>query len=268
LNGHSAAIAGTKDAVPRIVSGSMSVTFNPPIGAAHDWALVKLSAPVCTAGGLPLANVTAASLAERPRDQPVYQAGYHSDFGDGQLVISTPCKVSASFPNVDAATIAREFSAPGELILHSCDTGAGSSGSPLMIDGADGAEVVGINSGTYVRQRASVPSKILPMRYRTDVVANTGASVSAFRDRLIEVSNAHLITARTDLRALQILLASKGWYSGPRDGVWSAEVRAAIEMFERLTEQPVRGMATVDVLSALRTRAAPVETGSIRHHLR
>jgi hypothetical protein len=271
LNGSSTKIAGHATPVAHVISGTMSFALSPPINATSDWALAKLANPVCTAGGLALSTATPSDLVTVTKDQPLFQAGFHTDTDDAdRMMISTPCRVPEKFVRVSRSVIDQDFAGAEALILHTCDTGSGSSGSPMMIMGAHGVEVVGVNVGTYVRERPSIARKILPTRYRRDTIANTGVSVTRFAERLRELDHLDVIEQPKTLRELQTLLTDEGWFSGPRDSRWSVELRTAIERFERIEGRPIRGIpdtATLGLLRARRTERA-LETGSVLHHLR
>ena len=141
-------------------------------------------------------------IAPRPADEirdaaqagQVYQVGFHRDFGHRdfghrdfgvrELANSGPCPVKREFPSAPAAVIEREFDNPEHLLLHHCATGAASSGAPLLIDGAEGPEVVGIGVGTYVISRVALEGDRVVHRYSSDPVANTAVSATAFAEQL------------------------------------------------------------------------------------
>lgn len=272
-----ARIAGAQSAasVAHVVSGSMSLSVRPPIAATRDWALVQLDVPACTAGGLKLSQHSAADLTTLAPSQPMYQVGYHRDFPGERLAYGAPCLVSRSFERANWTTIQSDFDNADQLILHSCDTGGASSGSPLLIDGADGPEVVGINVGTYVQSRVMMVNGAVAHRYQAENVANTAVSARAFAAALDTFDHAGFLTARTEMRELQLLMSGIGVFSGPRDGLYGASSRTAIETFERLEGLPVTGLATVELLLTLRAtniaKAVPpavpvpasIETGSV-----
>ncbi len=268
--------AGSQASVAHVASGTFSVSIRPPIDATRDWALVKLDAPACTAGGLPLSQRSAEDLSTLPEHQPLYQVGYHRDFPGERLAFASPCLVSRSFDHASWTAISTDFDGANQVILHSCDTGGASSGSPLLIDGPEGPEVAGINVGTYVQSRILTVNGTVAHRYQSESIANTGVSASAFAGALDHFGRAVFLTARTDMRELQSHLAAAGVFSGPRDGLYGASSRSAIEMYERLEGRPVTGLATVELLQSLRrmtvAKAKPpqtiskgkIETGSVR----
>ena len=160
------------------------LSLRPPIAATSDWAFMRLSAPACTAGGLKIAPRPADEIRDAAKAGRIYQVGFHRDFGFAELTDSGPCPVNREFPSAPAAMIEREFASPEHLLLHHCATGAGSSGAPLLIDGADGPEVVGIGVGTYVISRVALEGDRVVHRYSSDPVANTAVSATAFAEQL------------------------------------------------------------------------------------
>ena len=66
----------------------------------------------------------------------VFQLAYHRDLTQWQLAYSTPaaaCGATSTTPTGRRSR--RDFSKPDQLLLHTCDTGGASSGSPLLVDG-------------------------------------------------------------------------------------------------------------------------------------
>ena len=271
-------IAGTRPgaAMAHVMTGSMSLRVKPPIEATRDWALVHLETPVCQFGGLPLSEHPVAELNASQTTQPVYQVGYHRDFPGERLAFGTPCTISSSFRNANRTTIASDFENAEDLILHTCDTGGASSGSPLLIDGPDGPEIAGLNVGTYVLSRVVSANGVVTHRYQAENVANTGVSARAFADAWETFTAAGVLAARNGMRELQGLLAGVGVYTGPRNGIYGFQTRTAIETFERIEGRTVTGLATTELMKALRTSlvarsAAPhtppsahLETGSVQ----
>ena len=101
------------------------------------------------------------------------------------------------------ARSARDFTDPDQLLLHTCDTGAASSGSPLLVEGPDGPEVVGINVGTYVQSKVIMLNGEVLHRFKSDDVANTGVNALAFAASLGKFLEADTLTTRKDVRRLQ-----------------------------------------------------------------
>ncbi|MGE5267001.1 MAG: peptidoglycan-binding protein [Deltaproteobacteria bacterium] len=260
-------------AAQNILSGTTSLSTTPPIDATRDWALVRLASPVCRSGGLPLVNRRPAELSADDEARPIYQVGYHGDFGNWRLTLSPPCAVRRLGQKVRGHIIAGDFSDAGALILHTCDTGGASSGSPLLVDGPRGPQVVGINVGTYLQSQVLMQSGEVLHRYRSDTIANTGVSTVAFLDQKNHFANVEILTSASTIRRLQTALGSAGYYRGPRDGRYSPDLRLAIEKFEASERQPRTGIASTEILRRLEALIAgasltgldpaSVETGSV-----
>lgn len=272
-------IAGTRaDGVGQFVaSGSIELSTRPPIDASHDWALVRMSKPICRGNTLPLSRAPSEEVVKLAAKKRVYQAGFHRDFGNWTLAYGGPCSVRHSFDNADWETISKDFAGAREVLFHTCDTGGASSGSPLLIDGANGPEVVGINVGTYVQSQVLLQDGQVVHRYKATDVANTGVAAEAIRGKLDAFESADILATRADLRRLQIRLAQFGHYAGPRDGAYGPRLRAAIESFERAQHEPETGLATAELLSRLteiaahdggkeKTTGARIESGSLGSH--
>lgn len=264
-----------------VAAGSMSLRVSPPIDAAHDWALARLNAPICKGRALPLSRQPEREFVRLSAAQRIYQVAYHSDFGNWKLALGAPCAVRRSFNSAEWSVIAKDFVAADQVILHTCDTGGASSGSPMLIDGAAGPEVVGINVGTYLQSRVLTQQGEVVHRYKSETVANTAVATSAFRPALEALSRADIVAERRDLKAMQRLLAAEGHYAGSQDGLYGATLAAAIRDFERSEGRSETGLATVALLKRLAAReaerrsapgdpkAAPapaIETGSVGSH--
>jgi len=255
-------IAGASTGAARqyVTSGSMHLSVQPPIDAAHDWALVRLSAPICKGARLAISRRPSKELVKLSAAQRIYQVAFHRDFGNWQLAFASPCAVRRDFATADWAAISHDFSDPGDVILHTCDTGGASSGSPLLIDGPSGPEVVGINVGTYVQSKVLLQNGAVVHRYQSDSVANTGVAAAAFLPRLDAFARAEILGSRAEVRALQDLLAERGFYRSTRDGTFGPALRTAIEEFEQSEGRPVTGLATTAILERLTVMR--VEMGS------
>lgn len=261
-------------AAQNIVSGTTRLSTTPPIDATSDWALVRLASPICRSGGLPLASWKPSELSANEEARPIYQVGYHGDFGNWRLTLSPPCAVRRLGQKVGGHVIGGDFADAGALILHTCDTGGASSGSPLLTEGSRGPEVVGINVGTYLQSKVLMQSGEVLHRYRSDTVANTGVSTVAFIEQKDRFASAQILMSRTTISRLQTSLGATGYYRGPTDGRYSPELRQAIENFEASERRPRTGIASAEILRRLETLAAgssaplldpvSVETGSVQ----
>lgn len=260
-----ARVAGvsTNSAAQNVVSGTMSLSVRPPIDAAHDWALVRLSSPACKGNRLPISHHASRDLVPLSSEGRVYQVAFHRDYANWQLALGGPCLVRQSFPGNDWKTISRDFTDPEHLILHTCDTGGASSGSPLLVDGPSGPEVVGINVGTYVQSKVLMQNGAILRRYRSDNVANTGVDAVALGEALAAIRQSTILADRRDMLKLQVLLGKLGYFDGRTDGVYGRDSREAIESFERAEGRRVTGMATAELLSHLADLGAGREASRI-----
>lgn len=275
-----ARVAGAprRQAGQQVTTGSIELSTTPPIAAADDWALVKLDAPVCKGGALAVSARSADDLVKLSAAQRIYQVSFHRDLPGWQLAYGAPCSIRRSFETADRDAIGRDFSDAESVIFHDCDTGGASSGSPLLMDGAKGPEVIGINVGTYVQARVLTQNGEVLHRYKADSVANTGASATAFAPRLDAFLKAEIVSQTRDMLRLQTLLSDFGLYGGDLDGRYGSAVRQAIEAFEVMESRPVTGFATIALLrrlEALEAERGPqvasrpggrLETGSVGEH--
>jgi len=257
-------IAGASEGVPdaNVVSGSRHLSVRPPIDATRDWALVRLAQPACTNGSFRITARPVGEIMQLADKGRVFNIAYHRDLPKWQPMLATGCTVKRNFSDADWPTIKRDFFDPDQLLLHTCDTGAASSGSPLLIDGPDGPEVVGINVGTYVQSKVIMLNGEVLHRFKSDDVANTGVNAQAFAPRLAAFLAAETLASRQHMRALQEALAAHALYTGPRDGRYGLALKVAIERYERAAHMPVTGFATQALLQSL-TGESQLVTGKI-----
>jgi V8-like Glu-specific endopeptidase len=248
-------------AAQHVMSGSMSLNVKPPIDASKDWALVRLSRAVCAKGVLPVRVLPLEQILAHASANRVFQISYHRDFTPWRQAYSRPCGVAKSFGAADWNTISRDFSEPGLLLLHTCDTGGASSGSPLLLETARGPEVIGINVGTYEQSKVLMQEGKVTQRLKADTVANTGVSTAAFADKLELFKQASILTTVAQVRELQSALMQRKFYSGPIDGSYRAGLRQAIEAFEKAHDLPVTGLATHALLKRVMSAGAERKAG-------
>lgn len=251
------AIAGGSEAGAQFVtSGAMRINTRPPIDASRDWALLRLAKPICEKNFLRLTRRSPEELTLLSEAKRIYQVAYHRDFANWKLAYAPACEIRRNFSQVPWGSIARDFTEANHLVLHRCDTGGASSGSPLLTDGPNGPEVVGINVGTYVQSRVQMQNGKVIKRFKSDTIANTGVSTSAFAGKLDAFQHADILAKRDQIKQLQLLLASRGHYAGQADGAYGPLLRAGIEAFEREENKPVTGLATTALLQRLGVMAA------------
>jgi protease YdgD len=234
-----------------VMSGSMSLNVRPPIEATRDWALVRLARPACTKGVLPVRVLPVDQIVSEAGAGRVFHISYHRDYTPWKLAYGRPCGVAKSFESADWSTITQDFANPEALILHTCDTGGASSGSPLLLDTGSGPEVIGINVGTYVQSKVLMQEGKVMKRLKADPVANTGVASAAFADKLEAFRQAVVLTSPAQVRELQTLLKGRQLFAGKVDGNYGAELRTAIEAYETAEGLAVMGLATMAILKRL-----------------
>jgi Putative peptidoglycan binding domain/Trypsin-like peptidase domain len=248
-----ARIAGvtTASTPQHVMAGSTQLSVRPPIDATRDWALVRLSRPLCRGAALPIKVLAPDDLVRQADDKKLFQVAYHRDFANWRLAYSKPCEAGRSFNGATRSTIAKDFTEVDQLILHKCDTGGASSGSPLLLETASGPVVVGINVGTYVQSRVMMREGEVLHRFKSETVANTGVSAAAFRDRIAEFEHAQILTNGQGIRLLQDQLQALQLYDGAVDGSYGPQLRAAISHYEQMSKLPVTGIATTSLVRRL-----------------
>ena len=224
-----------------VLAGAATMRVRPPIEASRD----------CSRGVLPVRAVPTEQILSDAAKGNVFQIAYHRDFQPWRLVYSKPCVVQRSFETSEWSAIAQDFADPGNLLLHHCDTGGASSGSPLLRNGPDGPEVIGINIGTYEEAKVEVEGGRVVKRGKSTRVANTGVNAVVFAAKLDLFRNAQILQAPQQIRALQTALKQRAHYTGPVTGAFTAELRQAIEAYERAQGLLVTGLATQALLKRL-----------------
>jgi putative peptidoglycan binding protein/trypsin-like peptidase len=256
---------GNGTAAVNVMSGAMTLSVRPPIQATSDWALVRLARPACTKGVLPVRVLSVDDIVKEAAARHVFQISYHRDYTPWKLAYGQPCSVAKKFETADWSTITQDFDAPETLILHTCDTGGASSGSPLLLDAEGGPEVIGINVGTYVQSKVLMQDGKVMKRLKADAVANTGVASGAFADKLETFREAQLLTSTAQVRELQSLLHGRQLFAGKADGTYGAELRSAIEAYEKAEGLTVTGLATMTLLKRLGGGNAITSPAKPRH---
>jgi Putative peptidoglycan binding domain/Trypsin len=233
-----------------IAVGTTAFNNEPPLSAPKDWALAKLERPICRFGFLKVESRPVQDLIDKSKENKIFQVAYHWDWKHWQLAYSTPCQISRDFDQIKWRFIRQHFVSYNELVLHDCDTGGASSGSPLLLDtgSADGPSAVAINVGTYTRTRILLREGRIVKRMKPDIIANTGVNGSAFGPVIQSLENADLLASVEDMMRLQSELQLRGFYSGTLDGQLGRDTRSAILRFEETQRLPQTGLPTKALL--------------------
>jgi protease YdgD len=234
-----------------VMSGTSSLNLRPPIDAAKDWALVRLARASCTKGVLAVKALPTEQIIAEAAAKHAFQVSYHRDFTPWRVAYASPCAIGRTFEGTPWEAIAHDFTDADALILHRCDTGGASSGSPILLDTPRGPEVVGINVGTYVRSKVEMMNGQVTRRFKAETVANTAVSATQFAAKLEAFRAAVILGTRAQIRDLQAALKQQLLYAGPLDGTYGSALRAAIEAYETAQGLPVTGLATQALLKRL-----------------
>lgn len=248
-------ILGTNDEGMRrhTMTGALRLNTRPPINATSDWAFLRLSRAGCPSGGLRLSHRSAAGIAADAAAGRLYHVAYHRDLAHWKLAIARPCALVSPATAGESEQLSRDFERAEDLLLHTCDTDAASSGSPLLVDRGHEPEVVGINVGTYVRSRVVMHDGQIVQRLDSEVISNTALRASPLIAPLEAFTSGQLLTSTNEIEQLQGHLIAHGLHAGPRDGRYGPLTRKAIETYEARVGLPITGLATRSLLNRLAT---------------
>ena len=229
-----------------------TTTFNnePPLSAPRDWALVKLERPICRFGVLKVEPRPVPELIKKSEENKIFQVAYHWDYKHWQLAYSMPCRIQRDYEQIKWRFIRQHFIDYDQLLLHNCDTGGASSGSPLLLmsDLPSAPIAVAINVGTYTRTRLLMRKGQVSKKLDPDIIANTGVNGTAFNHVIAQMETAEIINSRDEMVKVQNELRLRGFYSGTVDGTLGRETRAAIIQFEESSGTQPTGLPTQTLL--------------------
>jgi len=236
-----------------VIAGSTSLKVSPPIDATHDWALIRLEEPICQNRALLVDKSAPAEINRLAARKRLLNIAFHGDRKDWRLAVTKSCTTPAGLNRNALNQLSRDFSDVKALVLHECDTGLASSGSPLLALANDNSlRVVAMNVGTYQQTRYLLTGRSVTRRFKPATIANTGISGLQFSDPVLAFARADILENRAAIRELQNALKAAGFATGPMDGIFGLQTRQALVAFERATGRAALGLATRQVLVALR----------------
>lgn len=247
-------------AAQHIYTGEFQRNVRPPIDAARDWALVRLERPVCRSGGLPIQPMPSEEVLDLAKAGRLFSISYHRDLPSWTPSYVGPCHAARDFGASTWQAIAPDFESPDEIILHTCDTGGASSGSPIFAETPAGPVIVAMNVGTYVQSRVVTEQGRVTSSKQTDTIANTAVNARVFADQIANFEAAAILRAGNPIRQLQEHLAALQFYGGRADGGYGPVLKAAIVDYEKSRGLPVTGLATAPLLSRLVAEATSRHT--------
>ncbi|MGE0702258.1 MAG: trypsin-like peptidase domain-containing protein [Hyphomicrobiaceae bacterium] len=239
-----------------MIVGDFQHRVRPPIDAAHDWALVRLNRTACPSGGLPVTPMTSAQLMAEASQGHVFQLSYHRDWTQWRLAYSKPCGISRDFKAIPWSQIAPDFINAEQMVLHQCDTGGASSGSPLLLDRGGVISVIGINVGTYVQSKVLTERGQVTLREKAETVANTAVNAGVLQGRIELLKDATILGPGQPLKELQQRLSEERHYQARIDGSYGPMLKSAIEGYERKSRMLVTGLPTKALLERLKLQQA------------
>ena len=259
-------IAGNNTAFVKnnIAVGTTSYQKEPPLTAAKDWALVKLETPICQFGVLKVRPLKTKEIVKKAQRKRIFQIAYHWDYEHWKLAYSQSCGVLQDFGPIKWASIQNHFRSSKNLVLHQCDTGGASSGSPILMDTSTAKNrnstpvVVGINVSTFVISRNRIKQGRIVKRLKPDVIANIAVNAMAFHHVIVALGGGNLLDTQSEMLTLQKELRVRGIYTGQLDGNLGRQLRRAIIHYEDSNNLPVTGIPSRTLLRQLvETRTKP-----------
>jgi len=235
-----------------VIAGSRNLRVIPPIEATKDWALMRLQKPICKNAALALADTGMEGKGLEHDAVTLEQVSFHNDVSNWRLTYSGPCRAIIPGKQVSKQQVDRDFTGSVGLVLHSCDTGGASSGSPIFQRGPDNEfRVVAINVGTYVQTKVLTQGGRVVQRYQPNAIANTAVAASKIRVFLPYFSQADIIESPAALRLLQTALQSRGFYNDRIDGSFGPATRLAIQTYRATPDLELVGLPTTKLLTRL-----------------
>lgn len=204
----------------------------------RDWALAKLTRPICAGDVIAFAKAGFLRDSKHMRRATAFTIGYHGDKPD-QRRRYAPCRI-------------RKISGAGNRysMNHTCDIFAGASGSPIFAETADGPRVVALVVGQmWGRRLRQYPSgrRVTIARWKT----NVGVLPLEFLGKLERFRTAEFAAAAMSMRELQQGLIAGGYLRGKADGVFGPLTRAAIVDVEKRLGLVPLGIPTKRVITHL-----------------
>ena len=247
-----------------IAVGTTAFNNEPPLSAPRDWAVVKLERPICRFGALKVESRPVPDLIKKSQENRIFQVAYHWDYTHWQLAYSTPCRIQRDYAQISWRLISQHFIDHDQLLLHNCDTGGASSGSPLLLatDPPGAPIAVAINVGTYTRTRLLMRKGEVAKKLDPDIIANTGVNGTAFNHVIAQMESAEIINSKEEMVRVQSELQLRGFYNGSIDGTLGRDTRAAIIRFEASTGVKPTGLPTRGLLRHFEERVTPAHVYS------
>ncbi|MEM7427411.1 MAG: trypsin-like peptidase domain-containing protein [Pseudomonadota bacterium] len=234
------------DYTPRnVVSGFPVTRAQAGGGKSKDWALVKLASKACRYGSLPLRSFSRKQFRAASKAGKLMEIAFHGDRDYGKTLLYTnKCRL------LRLGKSKRGRPAPS-LIRHQCDLTSGASGSPLLIDTADGPFIAAVNVAEFATQRYLRRGRKVIKYYKKVPAYNLAIHASVFEDRLKQIAPLKVVSMKSALERIQTGLKARGLYRGKIDGVFGPATWSALRTFERRQKRLPLGLPTSRLLREL-----------------
>ncbi len=212
---------------------------------AQDWALFRVARDVCKEF-LPLSD--AGTVQTGPVAMLSSRAKKALKSSRPRSLFSDACALVSSIPQLQSPArqqVERLAQKSGRL-LHTCDSIADQSGSPILQIRPDGTYVAnGINSGKVTWEHTTKDG------HRVQFSANAAVPARALAASLKRFQTEDVLNYTNDVQRLQEALKARNLHTGRTDGIFDLETRNAILKFEDAQKLPRLGLPTQRMLEML-----------------
>lgn len=211
----------------------------------RDWAALRLSRPVCSGRNVPF-DQSGSAAANAAKSRHLINIAFHADSKHTPLY-SGRCRRHERLGGRHAKRFRKSQVNRREVLLHTCDSLEGSSGSPIFgVPGKGTPRLLAINQGTVSWSLTRGRKRVASGRM------NIAVRVSSFVDRLARFVDEAPLEGDLAIAALQSHLARAGLYTGRIDSIPGPKTKRAIELFEKRMRLGRLGHPTRRILALLR----------------
>ncbi|MGI9477830.1 MAG: trypsin-like peptidase domain-containing protein [Hyphomicrobiaceae bacterium] len=220
----------------------------------QDWALAKLSLPVCQGDVLRFADPAFLRRRSNLRKSKIFSIGFHGDKRDNKRRYA-PCRISKVTGRGNRLSV-----------NHTCDTYRGASGSPIFAETPAGPRVIALVVGQVRGRRwRQYPNgrRVTVARWQ----ANVGVLPLEFLPKLERFQAAEFVGSPMPMKDLQERLIAAGYLGGRADGRFGPLTRGAIVKVEKELGLMPLGLPTKRIIEHLTAAdaARPVSAAPRSH---
>lgn len=226
--------------------------------AANDWALAKLTRPVCSGKSVSLHPMKDKELINAGKSGRLYMLAYDRWNGIEPLV-SRGCKIfSRSNAKKFGRNLRRTLRRNKAILIHDCSGVNGSSGGPIFINVDGVPHVVAINRGGIKTERR-IPIKRVRRGNKISITykiikqnIKTATHVGAIAKGLKRFREESILNSLEEFKEVQTYLKQSHLYRGKIDGLLGPGTKRALMRYEEKTGLVPIGLPTQRLLSILR----------------